>query len=39
MLENIDYWNKAPVWNPESIKNATYDWFKYLGNNKQVDIK
>ena len=30
ILENIDYWRKAPVWTPESIKEATSDWFKYL---------
>lgn len=32
ILENIDYWKKAPVWTPEAIKEATSDWFKYLGN-------
>jgi UDP-glucose 4-epimerase len=31
MLENIDYWREAPVWNPESISEATRDWFAYLG--------
>ena len=31
LLENIDYWRDAPVWDPESIKAATSDWFKYLG--------
>ena len=31
MLENIDYWNKAPVWNTENISTATSDWFRYLG--------
>lgn len=30
MLENIDYWKKAPVWTPEKIGLATADWFKYL---------
>ena len=30
MLENIDYWCDAPVWNPESIKSATKEWFAYL---------
>jgi len=30
MLENIDYWEKAPVWTPDKIKKATEDWFKYL---------
>ena len=31
ILENIDYWREAPVWTPESIREATADWFKYLG--------
>lgn len=31
LLDNIDYWRDAPVWTPDSIKEATRDWFKYLG--------
>jgi UDP-glucose 4-epimerase len=31
ILENIHYWAKAPVWTPNEIKEATADWFKYLG--------
>ena len=31
ILENIDYWRQAPVWTPDTIKDATADWFKYLG--------
>ena len=31
VLENIEYWQSAPVWTPESIEQATADWFKYLG--------
>lgn len=30
MLENIDYWRKAPLWTPEGIENATKEWFEYL---------
>ena len=30
MLENIDYWRAAPVWTPDSIAEATRDWFRYL---------
>ncbi len=30
LLQNIDYWKNAPVWEPESIEYATRDWFKYL---------
>ncbi|MCP5366056.1 MAG: SDR family oxidoreductase [Hyphomicrobiales bacterium] len=31
MLDNIEYWADAPVWDPASIKEATADWFRYLG--------
>jgi UDP-glucose 4-epimerase len=30
LLNNIEYWRNAPVWTPESISEATRDWFKYL---------
>ena len=30
LLKNIDYWKKAPVWNPKSISVATKEWFRYL---------
>jgi len=30
ILENINYWKEATVWGPESIADATSDWFKYL---------
>ncbi|MCX5750079.1 MAG: SDR family oxidoreductase [Candidatus Saganbacteria bacterium] len=30
LLDNIEYWRQAPVWTPESIQEATKDWFKYL---------
>ena len=30
MLENIDNWNDAPVWDKKSIKLATKTWFKVL---------
>lgn len=32
VLTDIDYWRDAPVWTPESIFDATKDWFRYLGN-------
>lgn len=31
MLDNIDYWRDAPVWDTKTIAKATEDWFKYLG--------
>jgi UDP-glucose 4-epimerase len=30
VLDNIDYWRDAPLWEPDSIANATKAWFKYL---------
>ena len=30
LIENINYWADAPVWDPNSISKATKDWFKYL---------
>lgn len=34
MLENIDYWKDAPVWDPDSIADATAVWFDKLGRNE-----
>lgn len=31
MLEHIELWRNAPVWDPDSVAVATKDWFKYLG--------
>lgn len=30
VLNNIDYWRDAVVWTPESINEATKDWFQHL---------
>ncbi|MFC1990730.1 SDR family oxidoreductase [Chloroflexota bacterium] len=30
LLENIDYWRQAPVWTPETIAEATKEWYQYL---------
>ena len=30
MLDNINYWKDAPVWNAGSIEKATEAWFRYL---------
>ena len=30
MLEHLDEWKEAPVWTPESIAQATREWFQYL---------
>lgn len=31
MLDHIDSWREAPVWDVASIAEATKDWFAYLG--------
>lgn len=31
MLENIQNWNDAPVWNAATINQATASWFQYMG--------
>ena len=34
MLDNIQNWKDAPLWTPESIQEATKDWFQYLSPEK-----
>jgi UDP-glucose 4-epimerase len=34
MLRHIDQWKDAPLWTPESIGQATQDWFHYLAANR-----
>ncbi|NOQ29646.1 MAG: NAD-dependent epimerase/dehydratase family protein [Helicobacteraceae bacterium] len=34
MLNNIEQWREAPVWDENSIKDATKDWFECLGDDK-----
>ena len=31
VMENIDYWREAPLWDPDSIARSTASWFAYLG--------
>ncbi|MBL4759673.1 MAG: GDP-mannose 4,6-dehydratase, partial [Mariprofundaceae bacterium] len=31
MVEEIDNWKDAPLWEPDSIAKATKTWFKYMG--------
>lgn len=31
IVDNIEYWREAPLWEPESIAEATKTWFRYLG--------
>ncbi len=37
MLERIEDWRDAPVWNPETISGATEKWFEYLSEDKIVN--
>ncbi len=30
IVENIEYWRHAPLWDPKSIASATKTWFQYL---------
>ncbi len=30
LMQNIDYWRDAPLWDQTSIAKATENWFKYL---------
>ncbi len=30
LIDNINLWKNAPLWEPKTIKEATKDWFKYL---------
>lgn len=37
MLACINDWANAPVWTPETVREATADWFKYLGKDSSKD--
>lgn len=30
VIKNIDYWKEAPLWTPDTIADATKEWFQYL---------
>jgi len=34
MIEAIDYWREAPLWDPASIEQATKTWFAFLSDNR-----
>lgn len=36
MLKGIDAWRGAPVWDPQSIAEASAEWFHYLGRAEHV---
>ena len=37
MIEKIENWKTAPVWNSNSIKDATSSWFKFLGDEEKIE--
>lgn len=42
MLDHINEWKEAPLWNPGSIEDATRVWFNYLGkqgNEESINTK
>ncbi len=38
MVDNIEYWRDAPLWDKESIQEATKDWFKYLSKDEEKKV-
>ena len=34
MVAEIDHWKDAPLWDPDSIAEATKTWFRYLGTSR-----
>jgi len=39
MMADIEYWRDAPLWDRESIAQATRTWFQYLGNDRATARK
>lgn len=37
MLEEIEAWHDAPVWDAKTIATASADWFKYLGSDSRSE--
>jgi UDP-glucose 4-epimerase len=35
ILDNIDYWREAPLWDPASIAQATRTWFAYMSERQE----
>ena len=36
MLDSVEQWREAKVWDPNSISDATQTWFKYLGDSPKA---
>lgn len=39
VVARIESWRDAPVWTPESIAEATVDWFRFLGRGGEPDTE
>jgi UDP-glucose 4-epimerase len=39
VVGQIESWRDAPVWTPETIAEATEDWFRYLGRDGSSDTE
>ena len=39
VLDNIEQWKDAPVWDSASIADSTKDWFRYLGDLPEIMSK
>ena len=37
MIEKIENWKTDPVWNSNSIQDATASWFKFLGDEEKIE--
>lgn len=38
MVEQIERWQDAPLWDPQSISEATKTWFRYLGKEDRKSV-
>ncbi|MCH9770734.1 MAG: GDP-mannose 4,6-dehydratase [Gammaproteobacteria bacterium] len=38
MMDEINNWQDAPLWDKDSIARATATWFKYLGNTQEDEV-
>lgn len=38
MLDNINYWENAPLWGRDSIDKATETWFRYMGKETKNEL-
>ena len=36
IVANIEYWRNAPLWNPDSIEEATKTWFQFMAPQRKI---